>query len=151
MVQIQTETRESTVVAAPETVTRTTSRVVEPNVVTEHPVHVYKQKKAIFRTYQVIWYIVGVIEVLLIFRIILKMLAANANSGFTFLVYTLSAPFAVPFQGILNISYVEGSVFEWTTFIAMIVYVVLAYGLVELFQLIKPTTPGEVERVVDNQ
>lgn len=152
MAQIQTETRESTVVAAPEKITRTTSRVVEPTVVVgEHPVHVYKQKKAIFRTYQIIWYLLGVVEVLLIFRIILKMLAANPNSGFTFLVYTLSAPFAVPFQGILNISYAEGHIFEWTTFIAMIVYVVLAYGLVELFQLIKPTTPHEVEQVVDNQ
>ena len=42
-------------------------------------------------------------------------------------------------------------IFDWTTFIAMIVFAILAYGLVELFQLIKPTTPEEVENVVDNQ
>ena len=117
----------------------------------EHPVRVYKQKKVIFRTYQIIWYLLGVVEVLLIFRIVLKMLGANTNSGFTSMIYTLSAPFAVPFQGILNISYAEGHIFDWTTFIAMIVFAILAYGLVELFQLIKPTTPEEVENVVDNQ
>lgn len=150
-VQTETQTRESTVVTAPEKVTKTTSRVVTPNIANQHPQQEYKQKKVLFHTYQIIWYILGVIEALLIFRTILKILGANPNSGFTYLIYTLSAPFAVPFQGILQINYEEGHVFEWTTFIAMIVYVVVAYGLIQLFQLIKPTTPKEVEQAVDSQ
>ncbi len=150
-VQTETQTRESTVVAAPEKVTRTTSRVVTPNIANQHPQQVYKQKKALFHTYQIIWYILGVVEVLLMARVILKLLGANPDSGFTNLIYSLSAPFAVPFQGILRISYSEGHVFEWTTFIAMLVYAVLAVGLIQLFQLIKPTTPEEVEQAVDNQ
>ena len=130
----------------------TTPRVItDPPVLTEHPQSIYTKKKAIFRSYQVIWYILGVIEVLLAFRIILKMLGANPLSGFVSLVYTLSAPFASPFLTMFRINVVNNSVFEWSTIVAMLVYALLAYGIVQLFQLIKPTTPEEVEQVVDSQ
>lgn len=150
-VQTETQTRESTVVAAPEKVTRTTSRIITPNVANQHPIQEYKQKKVLFHTYQIIWYILGIIEVLLIFRIFLKVLGADPNSGFTYFIYTLSTPFAIPFQGILRASYEGEHIFEWTSVIAMLVYIVITYGLIQLFQLIKPTTPKEVEQAVDNQ
>lgn len=108
----------------------------------------YQKKKVIFRTYQIIYYIVGVIEVLLAFRIGLKMLAANPNSGFTNLIYTLTDPLAVPFLGVLRITATQGAVFEWSTFIAMAVYGLVGYGIVQLIQLIKPTNPVEVEEGV---
>ncbi len=117
----------------------------------EHPQKVYAQKKAIFRAYQIIWYVLGVIEVLLIFRFVLKALGANPFSGFTNLIYTLSNPLALPFSGILTTPVVSGSVFEWSTLIAAVVYAILAYGLVQLFQLIKPTNPTEVQQKVDTQ
>lgn len=115
----------------------------------ETPRKTYTTKKAIFRTYQVIWYILGVIEVLLIFRIILKMLGANPNSGFANLIYTISNPFALPFRGIFQTQVVEGSVFEWSTIIAGVVYAIVAWGLVQLFQIVKPTNPQEVSQKVD--
>ena len=116
---------------------------------TEHPQKVYAKKKTIFRIYQIIWYILGVIETLLIFRFILKALGANQNSGFTNLIYALSNPLAIPFRGIFPTPVIEGSVFEWSTLIAGVVYLVLAYGLIYLFQLIKPTNPQEVEQNVN--
>lgn len=152
--QTATEEKNETIVSSTNTpnarVVETTSRVTPEHVVGEHPLETYKQKKVIFRTYQVIWYILGVIEVLLIFRILLKMLGANPNSGFANLIYVLTEAFAYPFAGILQVSYAQGHVFEWTTMIAMVVYVILAYGLVQLFQLVKPTTPQEVHETVDN-
>ncbi len=117
----------------------------------EHPLKTYEKKKTIFRVYQSIWYILGVIEVLLVFRVILKMLGANSYSGFTNLIYTISNPLALPFRGIFQTDVVEGSVFEWSTIIAGVVYAVVAYGLVHLFQLVKPTNPQEVEQKVDTQ
>ncbi len=117
----------------------------------EHPQKTYVKKKAIFRVYQLIWYVLGVIEVLLVFRIVLKMLAANASSPFVNLIYTLSHPLTLPFQGIFPTAVVEASVFEWSTIIAGLVYAVVAYGLVQLFQLVKPTTPREVQEKVDSQ
>lgn len=111
----------------------------------------YQTKKAIFRTYQIIWYILGSIEVLLAFRIVLKLLGANTLSGFTSFIYTVSNPLALPFAGIFGITGVSGMVFEWSTLIAMAVYAVAAYAIVALFQIIKPTNPEEVSQAVDNQ
>ena len=110
----------------------------------------YGTKKAIFRLYQVIWYILGVIEILLAARILLKLMAANQGSGFTSFIYSASGPFALPFSGVLGTSAAAGSVIEWSTLIAMAVYAVVAFGLVKLFQLIKPTSEREVNRAVNS-
>ena len=152
MTQQNTEVQEVTTVSGPATqqvVQRT--KVVTPTVETESPQKTYQTKKAIFRSYQIIWYILGVIEVLLAFRILLKLLGANTYSGFTNFVYSLSAPFALPFAGILRTSTSANLIFEWSTIIAMAVYAVVAYGIVALFQLVKPTSQKEVEQTVDNQ
>lgn len=125
--------------------------VVTPNIKTESPQQTYETKKVIFRSYQIIWYILGVIEVILSFRIVLKLLGANPLSGFTNFIYSISEPFSSPFAGILRTSASSGMILEWSTLIAMAVYAIIAYGLVSLFQLIKPTNPEEVEQTVDNQ
>lgn len=109
----------------------------------------YAQKKVVFRAYQIIWYILGFIEALLAFRFVLKALGANARSGFADLIYALSAPFAAPFLGLFPNSAAGRLAIEWSTIIAMIVYLLLAYALVKLLQFIKPTNPQEVERTVD--
>ena len=134
---------------APQQVTQTTKMV--GTIGDEPPQKAYQKKKVIFRTYQIVWYIVGFIEILLAFRILLKALGASTASGFTRLVYALSDPFALPFAGIFRTTVTEGSVFEWSTFIAGLVYLLLGYGIVQLMQLVKPTDPVEVETTVDNQ
>lgn len=128
-----------------------TTKTVTPPVSTEPPQKAYAKKKVIFRAYQVIWYILGIIEVLLTFRIVFKALGASSASGFTNLIYTLSDPLALPFSGILGTTFTQQSVFEWSTLIAGVVYLIIAYGLVQLMQLVKPTSPQEVEQTVDNQ
>ena len=108
----------------------------------------YKKKKVIFRTYQIIWYILGALELLLIFRVILKALSANSGSGFVDFIYNISAPFTLPFSGIFGATVSQGNVIEWSTFVAMAVYAVLAFGIIKLIQLVKPTNPDEVEQGV---
>lgn len=128
-----------------------TTREATPDIKTEHPQKVYEKKRVLFRTYQIIWYVLGVIEVLLVFRLILKALGASPFSGFTTLVYALSDPLALPFQGILGTSVTSGKVFEWSTLIAIIVYAIVAAGIVQLLQMFKPTNPHEVSSVVDEE
>ena len=65
-------------------------------VVIDSPQKTYQTKKAIFRSYQIIWYFLGVIEVLLAFRVILKFLGASTFSGFTNFIYAISSPLALP-------------------------------------------------------
>ena len=152
MTQQNTEVQEVTTESSPiqQQVVRRT-KVMTPAVVTGSPQKEYQTKKAIFRTYQVIWYILGVIEVVLAFRILLKILGANTQSGFTNFIYAVSNPFALPFAVILGITGISDMTFEWSTLIAMAVYAIVAYGIVALFQLVKPTNPQEVDQTVDNQ
>ncbi len=134
----------------PGQVVRKISRVTSPPVQTEHLQKVFQKKKVIFRSYQIIWYILGIIEVLLIFRFLLKMIGANPFSGFTNLIYNLSNPLALPFIGVVSPMVSGTSVFEWSTVIAGIVYLLFSYGIIQLFQFIKPVTPDEVEKEVDS-
>lgn len=127
----------------PQKAIKTTKRIRNSSEQEEILAGTYKKKKVIFRAYQVIWYILGVTESLLGFRIILKALGANPFSGFTNLIYALSNPLARPFNGILATTVSGASVFEWSTLIAMLVYALAASGIVELIEFIKPVTPKE--------
>ena len=144
----KTEVTTTTQQSAPAQVVRTTKTVVPPTIKIEHPQERYETKKTIFRAYQIIWYILGIIETLLLFRIVLKVFGANPSSGFADFIYRLSDPLAMPFAGLFRNASEGESVFELGTFIGCIVYLIVAYGLVEIFQLIKPTTPSEVEENV---
>ena len=122
---------------------------VDPEVITEHPQKVFEKKKAIFRFYQIIWYILGIIEVLLGFRMALKAIGASPFSGFVSLIYSVSNPLAIPFQGIVRSTVNGTSILEWSTIVAALVYLVIAYGIFALFQFIKPVSKQEVEQGVD--
>lgn len=87
-----------------------------------------------------VYLIFGVLDVLLVFRFIFKLLGANPSSGFVDFIYNLSAVFIAPFAGIFNTSLANGavttSVFEPATLVALIVYALLAWGIVALVRVI---------------
>jgi uncharacterized membrane protein len=130
---------------SPQQIVKKTTRQVEPQAKGEAPQKVYEKKKTIFRFNQIIWYILGLIEVLLVFRTVLKILGANPFVGFTSLIYSITAPLIAPFSGILGVSTTGNSTIEWSTIIAGIVYLCVASGLVYLLDLIYPITPNDVE------
>lgn len=127
-----------------------TTKTTPPAVKTGAPQQVFETKKAIFRTYQIVWYILAVIEVILGFRMTLKALGASPLSGFTDLIYAISNPLALPFSGILSSTISGNSILEWSTIIAAIVYALIAYGLIYIMQIVKPVSQKEVEQSVDN-
>lgn len=129
---------------SPAQVVKTTTRQVEPEVKGEAPQKVYEKKRTIFRFNQVIWYILGLIEVLLVFRVALKALGANPSSGFTSFIYAITMPLAAPFSGILGVSITGNSLIEWSTVIAAVVYLCAAWGFVYLMDLIYPITPEDI-------
>jgi uncharacterized protein YggT (Ycf19 family) len=131
-------------------VVETTTMTASPAVNTEHPQKTFVKKKAIFRAYQIIWYILGFIEIMLGFRIALMALGANPTSEFASFIYSLTNPLALPFNNIFRTTVSGASVFEWSTILAALVYALIAYGLVYLIKLIKPVTPTEVSQTVDN-
>jgi len=90
----------------------------------------------------IVYYILGVLEVLLAFRLVFKLLGANPQSPFVSFIYSVSQAFLAPFNGIFRATVTKGieaqSVLEPTTIIAMIVYAVLAWGIVKLIEISRP-------------
>ncbi len=107
--------------------------------------------KPIYRGTQVVWYILGLIEVLLAFRFVLKLLGANPTAGFTSFIYGVTFIFAAPFLTVFRITKVAGSIFEWTTLLAMFVYWVIAYGLIKLFLMGRTVSTPEAASKLNQQ
>ncbi|MBA3732868.1 YggT family protein [Patescibacteria group bacterium] len=107
--------------------------------------------KPLFRGTQVVWYILGVIEALLAFRFVLKLMGANPSAGFTNFIYALSHPFAAPFSAVFQTSSVSGSVFEWTTILAMFVYWIVAFAIIKVFVMSKAVSTPEAAEKLSNQ
>lgn len=107
--------------------------------------------KPLYRGTQTVWYIVGILEALLAFRFVLKLLGANAGAGFTSFIYGITQVFATPFLNVFKISRVEGSVFEWTTLLAMLVYWLIAIAIIKLFLMGKTVSTPEAAVKLDNQ
>ena len=87
----------------------------------------------------VIYFLFGALEVLLAFRLVLKLMGASLASAFVGLIYGLSGIFILPFEGIFRRWFSQGvettSVLEPSTIVAIIVYAVLAWGIVKLARI----------------
>lgn len=107
--------------------------------------------KPIYRGTQVVWYLLGLIEALLAFRLVLKMLGANPDAGFSHFIYGVTYSFAAPFLNVFGVTQVAGSVFEWTTFLAMFVYWAFAIGIINLFLMSKTVSTPEAATKLNRQ
>ena len=86
-----------------------------------------------------VYFFFGALEILLVFRLILKIAGANIRSAFVGFIYGVTGLFIAPFEGIFRQGTAPGvettSVFEPSTIIAIIVFAVVAWGLVKLVQI----------------
>ncbi|NLK68850.1 MAG: YggT family protein [Clostridiaceae bacterium] len=84
----------------------------------------------------VIYYILGLLEVLLGLRFLFMLLGANPRSGFTSFIYAITGIFIAPFSGIFSPFSTTGlasrSVLDPATLIAMAIYALIAWGIVRL-------------------
>jgi uncharacterized protein YggT (Ycf19 family) len=98
-----------------------------------------------------VWYVLSVLEVLLAFRFVLKLLGANPGAGFTSFIYGVTYPFTAPFLSVFRISQVQGSIFEWTTLLAMLVFWLIAKALARLLVMGKTVSTPEAASKLDQQ
>ncbi|MHB8125003.1 MAG: YggT family protein [Desulfitobacteriaceae bacterium] len=95
-----------------------------------------KSKQVNPKVRRIIYYILGVLEVLFAFRFFLKLFGANPLSPFVSFIYSLTKVFLYPFVGIFKTAVIETqAVFEPTTLIGMIVYALIAWGIVKLIEI----------------
>lgn len=83
-----------------------------------------------------VYFIFGILEVLLIFRLIFRLTGASMGSGFVDMIYSLTGLFILPFEGIFRQATARGvettAVLEPSTLVAIVVYAVVAFGIVKL-------------------
>lgn len=82
-----------------------------------------------FKATYVIWLLLGLLEALIMFRVMLKLIAANPDNPFAQLVYNLSNLFVFPFMGLTAAPAAGGAVLELSSLIAMLVYALLAWAV----------------------
>lgn len=97
-----------------------------------------------YRVSQIIYLVSGIGEALVIGRVALKLLAANADVGFVRFVYGASSPLVAPFQGIFPTPTGNGSVVEFSSLVAIAVYALAAWALARVVLILgrQPEPPA---------
>lgn len=89
------------------------------------------------RATEAIYLVFGVIDALLLIRLVLKLLAANPLAGFSKFIYGLTDVFMAPFRNLLPaVGGGSGAVLEMSTVIAIIVYALIGWALVRLVGIV---------------
>ena len=83
-----------------------------------------------------LWSILAFLEILLAFRFVLRMIAANPDSGFGMFMYGITGVFVAPFNGLISTPTSGGSALELTTLIAMAVYALVFWGIAYVIRMI---------------
>lgn len=110
-----------------------------------------ERTRPLYRGTQIVWYVLYVIEVILLLRFGLRVIGANPAAGFVRLIYGLAGFFLAPFAYIVPSIAAGRSVVEWGTLIAMLVYWLIALGLVKLLFVGKPVSVIEADQKLDSK
>jgi YGGT family len=85
---------------------------------------------------RVLWSLLAFLEILLAFRFVLRMIAANPDSGFGMFMYGITGVFVAPFNGLIATPVSGGSALELTTLIAMAVYALIFWGVAYVIRMV---------------
>lgn len=102
-----------------------------------------------FQITRIVWAILSLLEIVLGLRFVLKLIAANGESGFGSLIYSISGVFTAPFAGLVTTPASGGNVLEVTTLIAMAVYALLFWIIVKVIAIVadRPIARSETRSV----
>ena len=82
-----------------------------------------------FKVTQLIWLLFGILEALIALRIGLMLIGANPGSPIVALIYGFTSLFLFPFTGLIGSPSAGNMVLELSSFFAMVIYALLAWGL----------------------
>jgi hypothetical protein len=89
-----------------------------------------------WRLIQTIWFVAGVTEVLVGLRFLFELLGASTASPFVMLLYRVTAVLVAPFRGIFPVRGQGAFVFEPASLVALLIYPLVAVGLVYLVRIL---------------
>jgi hypothetical protein len=102
-----------------------------------------------FKTSQLIWLLLGILEAFIALRIGLKLIGANPDSPIVALIYGFTYLFLFPFEGMTATPSAGGMVLELSSFFAMGIYALLAWAAERIVWLIFYRPRGSVVAVTE--
>lgn len=110
-------------------------------------------RAATFKATQLIWLLLGFLEVVLGLRFVFRLIGVNAGNTFASFLYGLSGFFVAPFASLTGAPSSNGMVFELSTLIAMGVYALIGWALERLVYVIfyRPRGPVSVRQTTVDQ
>ncbi len=94
------------------------------------------ERATTFKATQIIWLVLGILEVVLGLRFLFKLIGVNEANTFATFLYNLTGIFVAPFASLTGAPAAGGMVFEISTLLAMIVYALVGWGLVRLVNVL---------------
>jgi uncharacterized protein YggT (Ycf19 family) len=91
------------------------------------------------RAVQLVWFITGLVDVLVALRFGMKLLGASTVSEFTRFIYGVTEPLVAPFKGIFPTTGQGTYIFEPSSLVAIVIYALIGWGIVSLIVIM--TTP----------
>ncbi len=94
------------------------------------------QRVATFKATQIIWLLLGLLEASIALRVVFKLIAVNAANPFATLLYDVTNLFVAPFKSLVGNPASGGMVLEITSIIAMLVYLLIAWGIERIVNVV---------------
>jgi len=95
-----------------------------------------ERRLGLFQITRIMWTALAILEVFLGLRFMLKLIGANPESGFSWLIYGITGLFVKPFTDLVSTWYTGDTIIEVTTLIAMAVYALFFWGMVRVTRII---------------
>lgn len=111
------------------------------------------QRTTTFKATQLVWLLFGLLEALIALRILFKLIAVNESNAFAGFVYNITNLFVAPFASLTGAPSAGGMVLEISSFIAMIVYALVGWGLERLIWVLfyRPRGPVSISQTTTNK
>jgi hypothetical protein len=111
----------------------------EPGMVVYDPVSHLRPVRTVrmgkYRAIHLVWFLAGVVDVVVGLRFLLKLLGASLEAPFVSLVYGASEPLVGPFHGIFPVSGRGAFVFEPAALVALAIYPLIAAGIAGMMRV----------------
>ncbi|EKD87812.1 MAG: hypothetical protein ACD_35C00187G0006 [uncultured bacterium] len=108
------------------------------------------QRVATFKATQLIWLFLGIIESIIALRFIFRLIGVYAENNFASFIYGLSNFFVAPFLSLTGAPSAGNMVFEFSSLLAMAIYLLIAWGIERIIYVIfyRPRGPVVVRQTI---
>src|SRR5215472_16182461 len=104
------------------------------------PTRTVRQVRAVptarYRAIHLVWFLAGLIDVIVGLRFLFKLLGAAPAAPFVSLVYGISEPLVAPFRGIFPTTGQGAFVMEPASLVAILIYPLIAAGVVGIVRIL---------------